>query len=313
MRTRIALAVLALALAVNARAEIVITLKNSTIMKYRNRATVSGEYRVVHAHKKVNPVAKDADIHVAGFGTDIGLPAVAEVMNAASSKEAVDRIHAVEGKTTALQITGAWRLWCEHGGSAAQVDGAAIPPIKDTNPPHVFEIHPLTRIDAIKLEATLHPIGSAFKPKDARDAFLNYEGLSCQIAPGKDTTRITTNMAGFNYVEFQLRLNGKPVEVTEGGQSQGIFALAKVETTDGELLVHNRRMVFIPGTSPADDVVKMQPGACMHVLGVPRINLALVAWRMQHAKTRPEALNWSLPYEIVIVGEYPGGCAESEE
>ena len=41
----------------------------------------------------------------------------------------------------------------------------------------------------------------------------------------------------------------------------------------------------------------------MHVLGIPRINLALVSWRAAQAKTRPEALQWNLPFEIVAIAE----------
>jgi len=40
------------------------------------------------------------------------------------------------------------------------------------------------------------------------------------------------------------------------------------------------------------------------VVGIPRINLALVAWRAAHAQERPEVLSWNLPYEIIVVGVF---------
>jgi hypothetical protein len=113
-------------------------------------------------------------------------------------------------------------------------------------------------------------------------------------------------MAGFNYVEFQLQLNQDPFAVTDG-----LIALAQVQDTNGDLLVHNRRMVFVKGSKPAEEVAKLKSGGCMHVLGIPRINLALVSWRTHHAKQKPEVLDWSLPYELVIIGYY-GTCTVAE-
>ena len=59
----------------------------------------------------------------------------------------------------------------------------------------------------------------------------------------------------------------------------------------------------------------MQPGDCLHVLGIPRVDLALVSWCAKHAIERPEVLTWSMPYEIVVVGEYDSviPAAECEE
>jgi hypothetical protein len=39
-------------------------------------------YEVYFAHKSPNPGSKDGDLHFAGFDKKIGLPIVAEIMNA---------------------------------------------------------------------------------------------------------------------------------------------------------------------------------------------------------------------------------------
>jgi hypothetical protein len=58
-----------------------------------------------------------------------------------------ESVHAKEGTGESIPIIGVWRLWCEHGGSGvAHVQGGALEPITDTNPDHVFEIHPVVRI-----------------------------------------------------------------------------------------------------------------------------------------------------------------------
>lgn len=42
-------------------------------------------------------------------------------------------------------------------------------------------------------------------------------------------------------------------------------------------------------------------GKLLHVLGIPRVNLAAVGWRVSVRKNRPEVLEWNLPYEMLIV------------
>jgi hypothetical protein len=310
MRQRLLFPLLLLFVALGARADIEITLKNTFIEQFKNRATITATYTVDKAHKKPNPPASDGDMHIAGRAPEIGLASVAEIMNAHDVPDAVQRIHDVEGTSHPVTMTGVWRLWCEHGGNAEQVQGTALKAFTTTNPDHVFEIHPITLLETKSLLATLQPVeqvgNSSFTPKDAEQAFQRYENLRSHLTVGASTTTITTNMAGFNYVEFQLQLNQDPFAVTDG-----LIALAQVQDTNGDLLVHNRRMVFVKGSKPAEEVAKLKSGGCMHVLGIPRINLALVSWRTHHAKQKPEVLDWSLPYELVIIGYY-GTCTVAE-
>jgi hypothetical protein len=78
-------------------ANIEITLKNEFIEQFKDTATISVSFVVDKAHRQPNPPQKDADLHAAGRADEVGLPMVAEIMNAASQKSAVDAIHNVEG------------------------------------------------------------------------------------------------------------------------------------------------------------------------------------------------------------------------
>src|SRR5436190_5462151 len=92
-------------------------LKRAWVEKFKDRATIDATFFIDHAHKHPNAPKEDGDIHVSGRAPkEIGLPMVAEMMNAAGSieKATVDLIHANEGKPTSAPITGAWRLWFEH-------------------------------------------------------------------------------------------------------------------------------------------------------------------------------------------------------
>jgi hypothetical protein len=287
-------------LAVSVHAQVVIKLNNSFINDFKNRATIDATYTVVKTHHKPNPAAKDGDIHAAGTAPEIGLATVAEIMNAKEKKPAMDAIIAVEGKDKTVKITGAWRLWPEHAGGTAQVQDATIPPFDTTNPDHVFQIHPISKVNAIDVRSSFHPI-AGFTAKDAENAFTRYENIRCKIMPGAQQTTLMTNMAGFNYVKFRMDLIDDPVALSSG---DGTAAFASVSTLDDDLLVRKRRMIFVKGTPPEKAVSKMHKGDHLVVLGIPRIDLALVAFRVEHATDQPDVLDWNLPYEIVVVGVF---------
>ena len=284
--------------AVAARAEIEITLKNAFIDKFKERATIDAKFTFDKAHPRPNPGKKDGDLHAAGRAPEIGLATVAEIMNAKDEVAGVDAIHAIEGTTASRAVTGAWRLWAEHGGGAPHVQGAALKKFDSTNPDHVFQIHPLTKIGDINLRDSLHPV-DGFTYKGAEDAFTRYENIGCKITPGATTTKLTTSMAGFNYVEFILEVLDDPVTLPDGKK-----VYASVLDLDGNMLIRKRRMIFINDTPPELAVRNLHAGSQLHVVGIPRIDLALVAWRRDHAKERPEVLTWNLPYEIIVVAAF---------
>lgn len=288
-----------------------ITLKNQFIKKYMNQATITASFKVDHvgAVKTPSPSkpANDGDIHCSGRAPEIGLAAVAEVMNAADLADAAGKLKAAQGSDQPLTIVGAWRLWCEHGGGDDQVQGAAVAPATNTNPDHVFEIHPIASVDGTSTVAGYHPI-PGYKTKDAESAFTVYQHTRCQISSAQSKTTITTTNVGYNYVEFVLELNEAPVPTTSG---DGALAFAKVLDLSGDLIHRRKRMVFVKDSPPYEKVINQKAGTRLHVLGVPRVDLSLVWWRAQNAAKRPEALGWSLPYEMIVVGVYDElGAAE---
>lgn len=294
-------------LATPANAEVEIILQDSFIATYANRATIETGFIVDKAHKKPNSPAKDGDMHIAGRDNKAILPMVAEIMNAKEATGAVDRVHDEEGQNHALVVVGAWRLWNEHAGDSVFVQGSAVKKATTTNPDHAFEIHPVTSFDGIDVSDTLHPI-AGFQEKDPEKAFTAYENLRSEISHSGSTTSIVSSMGGYNYVKFQMVLSEKPKRVSDGA-----LAFAEVHDLDGELLVRKRRMVFVGGTPPADAVKSADGGACFVVLGIPRIDLALVKWRVEHAQQRPGVLKWNLPYEIIVAGVYDEDCAGEDE
>jgi hypothetical protein len=301
-----------LLLAPTAGAEEILELSRTFIEKYKNRLTISAPYIVDAAHKRPNPAAKDGDMHVAGRSKQIGLATVAEIQNAKDVPEAVQAIRQVEGTGQTISVTGVWRIWPEHGGENTHIQkdsaGSAYTGHGPTNPPHVFEIHPITKLGQHDLRQTLRPI-EGFNPKESEDAFGRYERGPFEISTsGSTRVRMRMRMIGYNYVEFLMKLT-KRFDRVEDGE----FVSVSIYSAEEELLTRNRRVGFVAGTAPDEKQKNIQIGECIKVLGIPRVDLALVSWRLRNSATRSDVLRWSLPYEIIAVGVYdddPRPCGD---
>lgn len=290
-------------------ADINLVLGTSFIEKYKNRASVDAHCFVDKAHASPNSPKKDGDLHIAVRCESVNLAAVAEIMNAAEQTAAVDRVHELQGAAEGTTIAGAWRLWPEHGGSDAVNDQRHPPeePFTTTNPDHVFEIHPISFVGGFDVRATWKPI-DGYTPKDAEQAFMRYEAARFLIKPGTNYVTMSFPAVGYNYVKFEMTVLDKAVK-----RADGYTALAMVSDLNGDLIVRKRRMVFVDGTPPSDVVSMMSTGDCRVVLGIPRIDLELVSWRVKNSLHRPGVLAWSMPYEIIVVGVYPTPCATDQD
>ena len=278
-----------------------VTLKRAFIDKYKNRATIDASFIVDHAHPHPNPPQKDGDMHVAGRAQkDVGLPMVAEVMNAAQKAQgiAVTDIHTDENGKTVVPISGVWRFWFEHPSTAPQIQFATVPPAQNTNPDHCFEIHPITKFDGKDVLNSFQFV-PGFDAHAAKASFDSYEKLTVSLKWTSSAVTITSPKAGFNYVDFFIEFVGTPQPLDDGG----MVALANVlEEEGGEPLVENIRMIFVGGTPPAAQL-KNQPPAendVWHVLGIPRVSLEAISTFISQGGS--SATKRKLPYEMIIVG-----------
>lgn len=276
---------------------IIFTLKKSFVEKYKTRVTIDADMSVDHAGS-IHAEKDDGEIHVGGRAEQIGLPFVAEVMHAKHQKKAVAAMRAAEGKAP-VKVTGAWRIWCEHANGVNQTQGDPLQPWHDSNPPHVFEIHPVTRVGELDVLDSVGPPDN-FKFKAADIAFTHYENVGCTIKDDGDAVTVRTSMAGYNIPEFIL----ESVDDDVGGLEveDGRFLFASVRDLDGDLLVHKVRMAFIKGTEAEAAAKSLKKGDRLRVAGLPRISLALVSWRVQNKDAPHEPLTWNLPYEVIVLG-----------
>lgn len=278
--------------------EIAITLEESFIDACKDRATIDVMFTVDKADKRAHPAFLDGDFHIAGRAPGIGLPVVAEIKNAASEKAALGVIRSVAGTGNPVGLAGAWRLWAEHVGSAEEVQGAGLSVIEVTNPDHVFEIHPVTRVDGENILPSLHP-PKGYSPPRADIAFRSFESIKCRIIPGDGTVTVVMPKRQINDVEFLMEVGEDGQHVVEDGR----FVNAAVLDLKGKRIVPKLRMVFVKDSPPEDMVRGLRRGDRLHVFGLPRIDLSTVAWRARHSRDNP-GLTQNLPYEIIVVGVY---------
>ena len=280
--------------------EIEIELNKSFIEAYKNRVTIRTTFTVDKAMASPLPAAIDGDLHLAGRAPQVGLPIVGEIANAADEKAAIDLVHGGEGTGKPLKVSGVWRIWPEHPGSAEEVQGKPLEALGSYRPDHVFEIHPVTAINAVQLLGTFRPV-KGFKPGGAQRTFGLYEKVSCTLVVKPTTVSIVTETGLYNDVEFVMKIANTPQLVVADGR----FVIASARDLDGNLLVDRLRMVFAKGTPPERAVRLLKGGDTLHVCGIPRLNLAEISRRARDYRMNPALLTRGLPYEIVIIGVYP--------
>jgi hypothetical protein len=284
-----------------------IVLDRAFINKYADRLTMQSDF-VVHQAGKVHKAKDDGELHIAGVATEARLPTVAELMN--PERLDVDRFNELERKDAAdertINLEGVWRIWCEHAGTRDQFQGAELPErFPNSNPDHVFEIHPVTKIGDRCLLHTLRPI-EGFTPKEAERAILAYENVPFHIRSDGTHVTLDTKGVGFNFVELIVDPDEErnPVVVEDGR-----FVLCQLRDTDGELIARRRRVGFVKGTDAEEKARTIGEGR-LRVVCIPRINLRLVRWRLDNADDPrfDHPLDWDLPYELIVVGlvrEFP--------
>lgn len=309
---------LSISVAVYAEGPSTVVLKRSWVEKYKDRATIDGVMRIDHALKKPNPGSKDGDIHAAGRSPQVGLPMVAEVMNAALEPGTLDLIHAREKDKKLVSISGVWRLWFEHppSGDTQIQDFTDMSEAEDTNPPHCFEIHPLTNVGGTDVANDTFKSIPGFTPKDAAQAFGRYEKLRITIRAGSDSIALASSMIGFNYVQFRMRLLDKAVDLpdpSDGSKADGMQALVDIFPVeagdDEEPLASGVRVILVKDTGPAEKIKTLGADDEIVVLGIPRVNLNAVMTFVDQGGN--EAIDRKLPYEMVIVDAEGAGSSET--
>jgi hypothetical protein len=279
-----------------------VRLRNAFIDAIKNRATIQDlPFRFDHVKSSINTISsggKDGDIHASGRpGSFVALPMVAEVVNAKLEKDdAVAAMRTAEG-AAAVKISGVWRLWFEHPPKEVLVQGGTVPVPDDTNPDHVFELHPVTAINGHDADLSFVPI-EGYTAYTAERAFAAYERLEFRAKRNNTFTTISSTQAGFNYAEFDAVLAGKPMHVNDA-----TFVLADIVDDQGTSVVAKpRRLVIADDTKAAVAFATKSPkkGTTITVVAIPRVNLDALTDEAE--KAPGETVTIKGAYELIVVG-----------
>ena len=297
-----------------------LTLSADFVNRNKNRATISIQFELdahLRSPHRIASSGDDGDVHMAGRASEVQLPMVVEIMNAGLKPQSasIDLMNQTSPGQT-IPVTGVWRIWFEHPSPGDQTQGDTVDVPADSNPDHVFEIHPITKfgdqdiantsfVPIIKPTATTHDVPEDYQAYAASKAFAAYENLRATISVSDTAVSITAKKAGYNYTEFLLEPVGQPMPGDDG-----TFVLANVyDVSDPEnpVTASPRRMVFVSNTQPEAELKGLARGQMLHVLGIPRVNLAEVA-----AVSGSEPVDMALPYEMIVVAVFPENQTAAE-
>ncbi len=290
-------------IAVNSHFEpkrIEIEIYRSFIERYKDRVTIHATFTMDKVMKAPLPASLDGDLHFSGRSPEVGLPVVGEIVNAGTRKDAIEVAHGIADRGEPVKISGVWRIWPEHAGKSEEEQGKTLEPFDRINPDHVFEIHPVTRMDGLGLLDTYRPV-EGFKPGAPKRTFDIYENAKCSIRIKPLTISLVLDTGLYNDAEFLMEVSEDPQIAAPGGR----FVVASVLDLDGKLLVSRLRVVFTEGTAPERAVKDLKSGDRLHVYGIPRLDLSEVSRRVAEAEAEPSGLTRNLPYEMVIIGVFP--------
>ncbi len=277
-----------------------IEIGRSFIEAYQNRVTIRTSFTVDKAMSAPLPSPLDGDLHFAGRAPQVALPIVAEIANAGEQKAAIDVANRAAAVHARLRVPGVWRIWPEHAGDKPEVQGEPLSAFDTDNPNHVFEIHPVMRINRLSLRGSFKPV-KGFSPGDAGRTFGIYQKTSCTLEVTPKTVFLVTDNGLYNDVEFVMKIASDPQFVVRDGR----FVAASAMDDRGKLLVERLRMVFARGTPPEEAVKLLKSGDQLHVYGIPRLDFAEIARRVKSAQPGTVTRLQPLPYEILILGVYP--------
>ena len=278
-----------------------LVLDKNFVATYQDKATISVTLEV-DAHPNAPHRRKsggdDGDIHMAGRASEVGLPLVAEILNAGSNanKSGLDLVKQI-AKGQTVRVAGVWRIWFEHLGKADMVQFDKVEVPTTSNPAHLFEIHPITDFaDQSLRQPSFQPI-PGYQAYEAAKAFAFYENANATVEESKSAIMLESGTGKYNYADFFIEPTGAPQQVGDG-----LLVLAEVyAAADSEetITAQPRRMVFVNGTEPAKAITALAEGERLHVLGIPRVNLAEVA--AIAADHVDDPVQVKLPYEMIVV------------
>ena len=282
-------------------------LRESLLQAYRGKILVTVQATIDQLGKKAHPLAEDCDLHVPLRSDAIRLPLLGELKNACSMRPAnstdrywSQRIEAEVGAEP-LEVQGVFRIWPEHPPEEGerQCECDPLPDYPHSNPDHMVELHPVTRIG---------PLDFSEHVREIRKGNQRYRG--------SQTSRLKAALGGKTITIEREEENGERYIVIQGPKTgynhwtlNAIVRSPPRPVADGHSfsvdVVYRRRIVkadlpvvTVRGTK-ADRWVKDQHPAVgqeVTLFGIVRLEVDAI---LDAVGDEPKVI--SMPYELVIL------------
>ncbi len=279
-------------------------LRESLVKERSQEILTSIEAVPVHIGEKAHPISQDCDLHVPIRSEDIKVPMLGEIKNACSMPEGAkstywtEELRPLENK--AVKAEGVFRVWLEHppeDEGERQCECDELPEYDSSNPDHMVELHPLTRLDN---QSFLDHV------KAIKKGANQYEGsqgkrLASTLERKKITIQKETEdrkayivirgpKTGYNHWTLDTTVKMKPQKVKDGHRF-------KVDVLSGSRVVKVNLTAFtIEGTEADNSISQLKAGDTVTLFGLMRLDLRTI---LQLAKGTETEIK--MPYEMAVL------------
>lgn len=285
-------------------------LRESLVKERAGEILTSIEAIPVHIGEKAHPVDKDCDLHVPLRSEAIKVPMLGEIKNACSIPEGVTSTHwteelrPLEKKT--VKAEGVFRVWLEHPPEEEgerQCECEELPLYTSSNPDHMVELHPLTRLDDKSFLDHVKAVEKGkkkYKGSDGKRLTSTLEKKKITIQKetedGESYIVIRGPKTGFNHWTLQATVKTTPKKARDGHY----FA---VDVLSGAKVVKVNLPAFtIAGTETDKKITKAKAGDKVTLFGLVRLDLKTILKLVKDTEREIK-----MPYEMAVLAVESGG------
>ena len=278
-------------------------LRETLVKKHAKDILVTIQAIPGHIGKRAHSIKRDCNLHVPLRSEDIKVAILGKIKNACSHPEGITATHwsnklkPLEGQS--VKVKGVLRVWLEHPpkGGKRQCECDTLPRYTNSNPNHMVELHPLTRLGSISFLKMTRSIQKGDTP------YVGYRGgrLALTLNKMKIAIRriekankafiaIKGPKSSYNHWTVLAVVTG----IAERRRDGHAFDVAVVHR-DG-LIERQLRALTIKGTPADEGVETLEVNDEVVLFGIVRLDLAEIEREAGAAwKTIP------MPYELIVL------------
>lgn len=283
-----------------AQAAAFLSIRQTILTQQRDRVLI-GFDATIGPIGRVHSISADCDVHVPLITTALFLPVLGEIKNACSMGPT--RAQLVALGPGPMRVEGAFRIWFEghdEGIPFREEDREVPGGYEDSGPPHLVEVHPITRLGDMDLLDRVRFV-------ERNGVTLGWKtGDSFRRSATRQLTIIRRTIAGRSYIQMtcscpslanHYQLAAEVVyEAHPTDNGDGVVASGRVFHEDGSVILPRVRFFAVDGTPAADVLDNMAPGDRIILYALARVSL-----RPLLSRATSSATQIPLPIELVVL------------